>query len=166
MQMSTSQAALPAPLIFARAFASIWRTRSRVTDRRRPISSRVYCALDAEAISEPQDFSLPIGERRHGALDFRRHLPAHRRLFGVLRRRIGDEVAEPGLLLFSDRRLERRRRLRRLEEQLHLADREFQLAAGSSGVGSRSSSVVRVRRSRVRRLSDSITCTGRRMVRP
>ena len=44
---------------------------------------------------------------------------------GVLRSRVADEVAEPRLLVFADRRFERRRRLRGLEEQLHLADRQL-----------------------------------------
>ena len=79
--------------IFATALVSIWRTRSRVSDRRRPISSSVYSRSVPEPVAQPDDLPLAGVQRRHRPLHFIGHLAADRRVLRRTRRHVLDESA-------------------------------------------------------------------------
>ena len=79
-------------------------------------------AFGAEAIAQPHDLAFAGRERRHRALELERNLIAHRRVFGRFGRGIAHHVGQPRFLVVAEGRFERRRRARRLDEQLHLLE--------------------------------------------
>ena len=88
---------------------SIWRTRSRVSPSRRPISSSVFGSSSRGRSGASSTLPLALGER----LERPRRAPgcAARRSTSSSGQRpvAGDEVAEDGVLLLADRLVEARR---------------------------------------------------------
>ena len=91
---------------------SIWRMRSRVTLNVRPTSSSVSRVLVAEPVAQLEHAPLAVAEVLERVSQGFVGEDLHGALVGRLGLLVGDELAELGLLLVTDRLLERDRRLR------------------------------------------------------